>query len=98
MPSSQINICDLVHTFSRHSLKLTSNCIALFSYDSDLLKSVDIFRVAFSDPFEALWIDIGTGLHILVNFKTDGISMDDGEREDFVVKLGVILRDTEVPR
>ena len=96
MPSSQINICDLVHTFSRHSLKLTSNCNAVFSYNSDLLKSVNIFQAAFSHPFEAIWINIGTGLHIVVNIKTDGTTMDDSDREDFVVKLGVALRDPEV--
>ena len=97
MPCSKTNICDLIHTSSRHSLKLTSNCTALFSYDSNLLKSVDIFQVAFSDPFEVLWMDLGAGLDVLVNIKTDGVFMDDSDREDFVVKLGVALRDPEVP-
>lgn len=98
MPSSQFDVCDLIHTFSEHRLKLSSKCTVSISENAEDLISSLITQLSTPPTIASLWIARGPGLRIAVTLKfADGVTATDGNGlEVLIEQLGLALQDAEV--
>ena len=96
MPSSRVSLCDLTHTCSQYQLKLSSSCSALFSYDADIIASSYSTQSFISPTFDVFWMKRGVGFRLCVTIVQEGVSINASQLNDFINKIGIVLKDAEV--
>lgn len=98
MPSSQFDVCDLIHTFSEHRLKLSSKCTISIAQNAEDPISSLITQLSTPPTVASLWIARGPELRIAVTLKlTDEVTVTDGNGiEVFIEQLGLALQNAEV--
>ncbi len=98
MLSSPFDVCDLIHTFSEHRLKLSSKCTISISQNAE--DPISSLSTELSTPptVASLWIARGPGLRIAVTLKlADEVTAMDGNGiEVFNEQLGLALQNAEV--
>lgn len=100
MPLSQFDVCDLIHTFSEHRLKLSSKCTISTSHNGEDPGSSLTSQLSTPPTIASIWLARGAGLRIAVTLKLpDEVTVTNSNGiEVFVEQLGLVLRDAEVWR
>ena len=94
-PSSHFDVCELLHTFPEHSIRLSTKCSVSISF-LPIIGRLSGIRPRLIPTISKTWVHRGGGFRFAIEISLGDGSFEKGELKTFNKNLGTKLKELEV--